>query len=150
MIFELMLVFATFFKASFPRFSTLVDNDSGRYFVASRNASLYPLIIVVGWIRFFTNSFARRRSSAAIMTTLVVPSPTSLSCCWASSIKIRPAGCSTSNNDRIVAPSFVTVTSYVSLLQRSTPISSTSILSSPTGPNEDFTTLEIDCVARTH
>ena len=32
--------------------------------------------MVVGCMRFFINSFARRRSSAAIRTTDVVPSPT--------------------------------------------------------------------------
>eukprot|EP00733_Pompholyxophrys_punicea_P002379 Pompholyxophrys_punicea_v1_NODE_1808_length_545_cov_30.157143.p2 type:complete len:113 gc:universal NODE_1808_length_545_cov_30.157143:60-398(+) len=63
------------------------------------------------------------------MTTEVVPSPTSLSCCCANSTRTLAAGCSTSNNLRIVAPSLVTVTS---------PISSTSILSRPTGPNELF------------
>src|SRR5271167_634867 len=47
------------------------------------------------------------------MTTEVVPSPTSLSCCCANSIRIRPAGCSTSSNERIVAPSLVTVTSWI-------------------------------------
>jgi len=41
-------------------------------------------------------------------------------------------GCSTSIYLRIVAPSLVIVTS---------PISSTSILSSPKGPKEDFTML---------
>lgn len=43
------------------------------------------------------------------------------------------AGCSTSNYLRIVAPSFVIVTS---------PISSTNILSNPYGPNEDLTILD--------
>ena len=33
-------------------------------------------MIVVGCIRFFISSLARRRSSEAIMTTDVVPSPT--------------------------------------------------------------------------
>lgn len=50
------------------------------------------------------------------------------------------AGCSTSNNLRIVAPSFVTVTS---------PMSSTSILSSPTGPNELLTMFAIELAAIT-
>uniref|UniRef100_A0A1A9VFW5 Uncharacterized protein n=1 Tax=Glossina austeni TaxID=7395 RepID=A0A1A9VFW5_GLOAU len=50
------------------------------------------------------------------------------------------AGCSTSNNFRIVAPSLVTVTS---------PISSTNILSKPTGPKELLTMLAIELAAIT-
>lgn len=50
------------------------------------------------------------------------------------------AGCSTSNKRKIVAPSFVTVTS---------PISSTNILSNPTGPKELLTMLAIDDAAMT-
>ena len=50
------------------------------------------------------------------------------------------AGCSTSNRFRIVAPSFVTVTS---------PMSSTNILSRPRGPKLDFTMLAIDTAAIT-
>jgi hypothetical protein len=51
-------------------------------------ASLYPLMMLVGWILARTRSFARFNSSAAKMTTLVVPSPTSWSCRSASSTKI--------------------------------------------------------------
>jgi hypothetical protein len=51
-------------------------------------ASLYPLMMLVGWILARTRSFARFNSSAARMTTLVVPSPTSWSCRSASSTKI--------------------------------------------------------------
>ena len=69
-------------------------------------------------------------NSAAIITTDVVPSPTSWSCNCANSTNTFAAGCSTSNVANIVAPSFVIVTS---------PISSTNILSNPTGPKEDFT-----------
>jgi hypothetical protein len=69
------------------------------------------VIIVVGWIFIFTSSFALLSSSAAMMTTDVVPSPTSLSCFWAKSTKILPAGCSTSRRERIVAPSLEIVTS---------------------------------------
>lgn len=50
------------------------------------------------------------------------------------------AGCSTSSNRKIVAPSFVIVTS---------PMSSTSILSKPTGPRELFTMFAIDAAAIT-
>ncbi len=103
---------------------------------------------VVGWILLRTRSLARRRSSLAISTTEVVPSPTSLSCCVARETRMRAwrrgqrgsrcqriitaprrarvvrrltAGCATSSRDRIVAPSLVIVTS---------PTLSTSILSS--------------------
>jgi len=61
-------------------------------------------------------------NSAAIITTEVVPSPTSLSCNYDNSTIIFPAGCETSNYLKMVAPSLVTVTS---------PISSTNILSKP-------------------
>lgn len=72
-----------------------------------------------------------------MITTEVVPSPTSVSCNWESCTMTLPAGCSTSSCFRMVAPfrrgklegfyhevlpSLVIVTS---------PISSTSILSSP-------------------
>lgn len=50
------------------------------------------------------------------------------------------AGCSTSNKRNMVAPSFVTVTS---------PMSSTNILSSPTGPRELLTMLAIELAAMT-
>lgn len=50
------------------------------------------------------------------------------------------AGCSTSSRRRIVAPSLVTVTS---------PMSSTNILSNPTGPSELFTMFAIDEAAIT-
>lgn len=46
------------------------------------------------------------------LTTEVVPSPTSWSWRSANSTNIFADGCSTSNNFRIVAPSFVTVTSW--------------------------------------
>jgi hypothetical protein len=52
-----------------------------------------------------------RSSSAAMMTTEVVPSPTSVSCSSARSTNTFAAGCSTSSCFRMVAPSFVMVTS---------------------------------------
>jgi hypothetical protein len=79
-------------------------------------------------------SFALFNSSDAIITTDVVPSPTSLSYNWESSTITLAAGCSTSNYFRIVAPSLVIVTS---------PISSTNILSKPYGPNVFLTILAI-------
>lgn len=69
-------VFAILMRDSLPRFSTLVLIFSFIYLTASRRANRYPVIIVVGCIRFLTSSLARRSSSAAIITTEVVPSPT--------------------------------------------------------------------------
>lgn len=106
----------------------------------------------------FTSSFARRRSSAAMITTEVVPSPTSLSCFCARSTKMRPAGCSTARRARIVAPSFEIVTSCESWSKsssqarkrRPTPMLSTSILSRPRGPKDDLTMFAIVCAATTN
>ena len=60
-----------------------------------------------------------------MITLVVVPSPTLSSCVLATSTIIFAAGCSISIVSRIVAPSFVIVTS---------PSESTSILSIPFGP----------------
>lgn len=98
-------------------------------------------MIEVGWILFFTSSLALLRSSAAKITTEVVPSPTSLSWIQESSTSTLAAGCWTSNYLRIVAPSFVIVTS---------PMSSTSILSNPCGPNELLTMFDKDYTAITN
>ena len=75
-----MDVLAMFINDSRPRVSTFVLMFSFIYLTASRRANRYPVMIVVGWILFFTSSLARRNSSAAMRTTEVVPSPTSLSC----------------------------------------------------------------------
>lgn len=101
------------------------------------------------------------------LTTDVVPSPTSWSCNSAKSTKIFAAGCSISRSFNIVAPSFVIVTSYkkiiiysqikIFILNQSdkgyqellTPISSTSILSKPSGPRLLFTMFESDIAAIT-
>jgi hypothetical protein len=48
-------------------------------FTDSLNANLYPCIMTVGCILFFTKSLALFKNSAAKITTDVVPSPTSLS-----------------------------------------------------------------------
>eukprot|EP01139_Manchomonas_bermudensis_P000603 Amastigsp_a664_855.p4 type:complete len:128 gc:universal Amastigsp_a664_855:1311-1694(+) len=90
-----------------------------------------PEMTDVAWIFDLMSSLPRLSNSAARMTTEVVPSPTSLSWSPASSTRTLPAGCLTSSAPRIVAPSFVTWTS---------PMSSTSILSSPVGPSDDRTT----------
>ena len=65
---------------SLPRSSTLMVRLSVRYLQASLQASLYPLMMEVGWIFCLTSSSAFFKSSAAIITTEVVPSPTSWSC----------------------------------------------------------------------
>ncbi len=95
------------------------------------------------------------------LTTDVVPSPTSWSCNSAKSTRILAAGCSISNNLRIVAPSFVIVTSFEiqfyqendssiqDTCEKLTPISSTSILSKPNGPNELLTIFDKDIAAIT-
>lgn len=124
----------------------------------SLSARRKPDMMEVGWIRFFTSSFPRFSSSAATITTEVVPSPTcgvnhinpcqttapdqplsdrppqnthpphtahtrrrdedtahtSWSCKCASSTSTLAAGCSTSSCWRMVAPSFVMVTSPMS------------------------------------
>ena len=74
-------------------------------------------------------------SNAPARTTAeVVPSPTSLSVVFAISTSIFAAGCCTSISLRMVAPSFVIVTS---------PRESTNILSIPLGPRLVFTISEI-------
>ena len=84
-----MEVFATLTKHSRPSLSTFVDSCSAMNRQASLQASLYPVMTVVGWILFLTSSFARRKSSEARRTTEVVPSPTSLSCWVAKETRIR-------------------------------------------------------------
>ena len=71
------------------------------------------------------SSSACSSNAPASTTADVVPSPTSLSVVFAISTSIFAAGCCTSISFRIVAPSFVIVTS---------PKESTSILSIPLGP----------------
>lgn len=110
--------------------------------------------------------FTTGRQLFILLTTDVVPSPTSLSCRSASSQRTLAAGCSTSSSLRMVAPSLVMVTSYRSIIKMSvlyiflihektlknmrlTPMSSTNILSRPTGPRELLTMLAIDAAAMT-
>mmetsp|Transcript_46536 Transcript_46536/g.149379 ORF Transcript_46536/g.149379 Transcript_46536/m.149379 type:complete len:200 (-) Transcript_46536:305-904(-) len=133
-ILEDMDVRAQFMRVSEGRFSTGMPRCSSTYLHASRIASRMPLMMDVGWILLRTRSLERFRSSEAVMTTDVVPSPTSWSCSSASSTRIFAAGCSTSSCLRMVAPSLVMVTS---------PMSSTSILSRPTGPRDVLTMLAI-------
>lgn len=72
------------------------------------------------------SSSALLSSSPAMITAVVVPSPTSLSWVLATSTIILAAGCCMSISSSIVRPSLVMVTS---------PKLSTSILSMPFGPS---------------
>ncbi len=72
-----------------------------------------PLIIVAGENLFFNRSSAFSKSEPAIMTTDVVPSPTSLSTVLDASINTFAAGWPTSILRRNVAPSFVKVDSPI-------------------------------------
>src|SRR5947208_3799622 len=86
--------------------------------------------MIVGWTSCSIRDSASLRSSPARTTALVVPSPNSSSCVFATSTSIFAVGCSISISLRIVTPSFVIVTS---------PRESTSILSMPFGPRVDLT-----------
>ena len=88
-------------------------------------ASLYPAAMMVGWTLESIRSRDFLRSSPAMMTEVVVPSPTSWSWVFATSTSILAAGCWTSISLRMVTPSLVMTTS---------PMESTSILSIPLGP----------------
>mmetsp|Transcript_12966 Transcript_12966/g.15736 ORF Transcript_12966/g.15736 Transcript_12966/m.15736 type:complete len:240 (+) Transcript_12966:1749-2468(+) len=140
MIFEDIEVFAALIKSSLVIEVVGIVSSFLMYLTLSLKASLYPRMIFVGCNPWLTSSFARFKSSDAMITTEVVPSPTSLSCKSASSQRTFPAGCSTSKSFKIVAPSLVIVTS---------PTWSTSILSNPTGPREDFTILAMASAAVT-
>ena len=96
-----------------------------RYTLAFFAAFLYPSTIIVGCTSCSSSDSAFSSSAPARTTAEVVPSPTSLSVVFAISTNILAAGCWTSISLRIVAPSFVMVTS---------PSESTSILSIPLGP----------------
>ena len=72
--------------------------------------------MLVGWTLFLIKSFARRSISAARITTLVVPSPTSESYNYDNSTMILAAGCSTSNYFKIVAPGYLEKILYHHLL----------------------------------
>jgi hypothetical protein len=122
-------VVAIFFKYSLSWgsiFSAISFNNS----IAFSALFLNPSTIIVGWTFLFINSSAFSKSEPAKRTTDVVPSPTSLSTLLEISTMILAAGCSTSISLRIVAPSFVIVTS---------PNVSTNILSMPLGPRLVFT-----------
>ena len=121
---------ATLIKPSFPKSLTSIDNYYLIKLIDYLHAVLYPDIMTLGCIYFYIIWYAFYNSSDAIITTDVVPSPTSSSYNYDNFTIILADGCSTSIYLNIVAPSLVIVTS---------PISSTNILSNPYGPKDVFT-----------
>ncbi len=128
---------AIFFRVSSSFIVTLSANFS-KTFIALFSDFLKPFTIIIGCIFLSINSSALPKNSLASTTTVVVPSPASLSWALDSSTIILAEGCSTSISSRIVAPSFVITTS---------PKLSTSILSIPFGPKVDFTASPITFAA---
>ncbi len=112
-------------------FGVTSSEISLRYWIAFFEAFLYPSTIIVGWTSWVRRDSAFSNSAPASTTADVVPSPTSLSVVFEISTSIFAAGCWTSISLRMVAPSFVIVTS---------PSESTSILSIPLGPRLLWTT----------
>ena len=70
-------VLATLIKASLPNSDTLIAKWSSINNLASLIAYLKPVIILVGWTLFLIKFSPLFKNSAAKITTLVVPSPTS-------------------------------------------------------------------------
>jgi hypothetical protein len=95
MSFDDMDVLAQLSKASSPRLSTVTANLSSMYLQPSLAAILNPAMMLVGWTFILISSLALLSNSAARMTTLVVPSPTSESCNCANWTRRLPTGCST-------------------------------------------------------
>ena len=125
----IILVEAIFINTSLLFLSTLI----AIFFKISSACSAalaYPSITIVGCTSLSINSCAFSNNAPDKTTDVVVPSPTSLSVVFATSTIIFPAGCCMSISFKIVAPSFVIVTS---------PRPSTNILSIPLGPNDVFT-----------
>ena len=77
MILEDIEVLATLIKASLPKSDTLIAKLSLINLQASLIANLNPVIMLVGCTLFLIKLSALFKNSAAKMTTLVVPSPTS-------------------------------------------------------------------------
>ncbi len=95
-------------------------------------------MITEGWMLSSRRSPAFLRSSPAKITAVVVPSPTSSSWVFATSMSIFAAGCWTSISLSTVAPSLVMVMS---------PRLSMSILSIPLGPRVVLRTSEMTWAA---
>mmetsp|Transcript_24472 Transcript_24472/g.75486 ORF Transcript_24472/g.75486 Transcript_24472/m.75486 type:complete len:273 (-) Transcript_24472:156-974(-) len=116
----------------------IVSAESASVFRATAHAASKPSATRTGW-RPRSSSFSACSSSApARTTTPVVPSPISSSCDCESSTNNRATWCSTAILSRIVAPSFVMVTS---------PSGETIILSMPLGPSDVRRRLDTDRAA---
>ena len=70
-IFDDIEVLAALIIHSLPSSSTLMHRCSWMYLQASLQASLYPVMIEVGWILYETSSSACFSSSAAIITCVI-------------------------------------------------------------------------------
>ena len=116
-------VIATLVKVSSSTESIAISSKISCAFSA---ACLYPIAMMVGWISWSNKDSDFFNNSPAIITAVVVPSPTSSSWVLATSTNILAAGCSISISFKIVTPSLVTTIS---------PSPSTNILSIPFGPN---------------
>ena len=125
----IILVVAIFINISLSSLSTLIAIFF-KISSASSAALAYPSITIVGCTSLSISSCAFSNNAPENTTDVVVPSPTSLSVVFATSTIIFPAGCCISISFKIVAPSFVIVTS---------PKPSTNILSIPLGPSEVLT-----------
>ncbi|RNA25965.1 t-complex 1 subunit alpha [Brachionus plicatilis] len=94
--------------------------------------------MTVGWMPLASSLEEASRRAPAITTTVVVPSPASMSCALDSSTSILAAGWLTCICLRMVAPSLVMVTE---------PSDDWIILSMPLGPSDVRTASAIDLAA---
>lgn len=97
-------VLAQLSRASSPKLSTDSASLSSMYRQASLAAILKPAMMLVGCTFIFMSSLALFNSSAAKITTDVVPSPTSASCNWDSWTSKFAVGCYNSSFFKMVAP----------------------------------------------
>ena len=121
-------VVAAFRRLSRSSTLTGTANSSSRNLTAYWHALSNASEITVGCIPFSNSSSAFFNSDPQMTTTDVVPSPATTSCDLDSSTSIFAAGCCTCILFRIVAPSFVMITSPVLALD--------TILSIPRGPSD--------------
>uniref|UniRef100_A0A1A9ZZ31 Uncharacterized protein n=1 Tax=Glossina pallidipes TaxID=7398 RepID=A0A1A9ZZ31_GLOPL len=137
---------AIIFKSLFLTRRTAIAPDSTKYFI--QRSSIPPLhkttltpVFKILLMRSLVISSSRARIPSNLLGSLINTwTPIFILVQIDINDTYLAAGCSTSNNFRIVAPSLVTVTS---------PISSTNILSKPTGPKELLTMLAIELAAIT-
>mmetsp|Transcript_30154 Transcript_30154/g.88180 ORF Transcript_30154/g.88180 Transcript_30154/m.88180 type:complete len:256 (+) Transcript_30154:4625-5392(+) len=107
--------------------------DMSRMAPVAMSAAFMKLeAMAVGWMPLDRSIEQASRRAPATTTTVVVPSPASMSCDWDSSTSILAAGWRTFILDRIVAPS---------LLMRTSPSGICISLSIPRGPSEVRTAL---------